>query len=95
MLLFPVDLKADIVSKIKRWKFSNELLREKPLMKMIEMTDEAGIAVLLFGPYQNGKLVREPEGLRNSLSGLSFDGGKIEETRSLSGAQLNDENRLT
>ena len=64
MLLFPVNLKADIVSKIRRWGFGDELLGEKPLMKMIKMTDEVGIAVLLFGPYQDGKLVMGPEGYR-------------------------------
>jgi len=64
MFLFPVNLKADIVSKIRRWEFGDELPGEKPLMKMIKMTDEAGIAVLLFGLYQDGKLVREPKGCR-------------------------------
>jgi len=88
MLLFPVDLKANIISKIRRWKFGDELLGERPLMKMIEMTDEVGIAVLLFGPYQDGRLVREPEGLRSFLSGLSFDEGEIEEARKLSSAEV-------
>ena len=86
MLLFPANLKVNIVSKIRGWKFGDELLGEKPLLKMIKMTDEVGIAVLLFGPYQDGKLVREPEGLQGSLTDLSFDGGKIEETRNLSEA---------
>jgi len=88
MLLFPVDLKANIISKIRRWKFGDELLGERPLMKMIKMTNEVSITVLLFGPYQDGRLVREPEGLRGFLSGLSFDEGEIEEARKLSSAEV-------
>jgi len=84
MLLLPARLRDDIISRIRAWrKYGDELLSERPLVRMLKLKDEVGIAVLLFGPYQDGKLVRGPEGLGNLLSGLRFEEEEIEEARKL------------
>ena len=83
MLLFPVKSEDDIVDRIKTWEFGGKILEERPLMKTIKVIDDVSIAALIFGPYQDGELVKEPEGLRGFLSGLSFDEDEIEEARRL------------
>lgn len=63
MLLFPTKAESDIISKIKAWKkHGDRLLGESPLIRTVKLMDEVSIALLLFGPYQDGRLMREPVG---------------------------------
>ena len=80
LTLLPVNTEANLFDEIKALKYGWMILGEKPVVETIEIDEHVGVALLLFGPYQDGRrLLREA--IRGLLRGLTFDEEEIEEAK--------------